>query len=149
MFEMFGERNAEVKQTDPVSAATVYRMALEAIAKAPSLSAAVRAAQHALTFTFTKPEEARLSISSGYGHHTKTPFVTFSLANPSESANPTIQMSSAQAREQAHYILEAADAADSDGFLVEWARTMDLSEQQMGAMLDQFRTFREQQRGKE
>lgn len=136
-------------QTDPISAASAYRMALEAIVKAPSLSAAVRAAQQALSITFRPPEEARISIDSGYGHRTKTPYVMFSLANPSESANPTIQMSSTEARVQAHYILEAADAADSDGFLVEWMRTLDLSEQQMGAMLAQFRAFREQQRGKE
>jgi len=136
-------------QTDPISAATAYRMALEAIVKAPSLSAAVRHAQHALTISFGRPEEGQIGIDSGYGHRTKTPFVTFSLANPSESANPTIQMSSAQARMQAHYILEAADAADSDAFIVEWLRDKaDLSEPQIGAMLAEFRAFRDQHRGK-
>ena len=137
-------------QTDPISAATVYRMALEAIIKAPSLSAAVRHAQHALTYTFTPPEEGQIGIDSGYGHRTKTPFVIFSLTNPSESANPTIQMTSAQARVQAHYILEAADGADTDGFLVEWLQDKaDLSENQAGAMLAEFRQWRDQHRRSE
>jgi hypothetical protein len=137
-------------KTDPISAAIAYRMALDTISKAGSLATAVRVAQRALEHSFTRPEEAMLSISSGYGHATRTPFVTFSLANPSESANPTIQMSSAQARVQAQYILEAADAADSDGFLVEWLRgNGDLHEHQIGALLADFRAFREQQRRSE
>jgi hypothetical protein len=134
-------------KTDPISAASAYRMALEKIAKAPSLASAVKEAEQALAITFGRPEEAMLSISSGYGHNTKQPFVTFSLANPSESANPTIQMTSAAARQQAYYILEAADAADSDAFLVEWLRVHDFSDQHMGAMLADFRAWRERKRG--
>jgi hypothetical protein len=137
-------------QTDPISAATAYRMAFEAIVHAPSLSTAVAAATKALAITFTPPEDGMISISSGYGHRTKTPFVTLSLANASESANPTIQMSSAEARRQALYILEAADAADADGFIVEWLRgTAELSENQIGALLSDFRTFRDIQRTKD
>lgn len=137
-------------KTDPIGAATAYRMALEQIVKASSLSSAVREAQHALTITFGRPEDAMLSVSSGYGHATKEPFVTFSLANPSESANPTIQMTAAQARMQAHYILEAADAAESDGFIVEWLRNGgDLSAGQVSNLLADFRTFREQHRSKQ
>lgn len=135
-------------KTDPISAAVAYRMALEAIVKAPSLAAAVRHAQHALSHTFNQPEEGMLSIDSGYGYKTKQPFVVFSLANPSESANPTIQMTSADARVQAHYILDAADAAESDGFVIEWFRSdNDLSEQQLGALLADFRAYREKLRG--
>lgn len=137
-------------KTDPISAAVTYRNALEQITRAPSLSAAVRIAQKMLEFTFDRPEEGHLSIHSGYGHNTKQPFVTFSLANPSETANPTIQMTAAAARQQAHYILEAADAAESDGFIVEWLRgTADLSEQQIGGLLADFRAFREKHRGRE
>lgn len=137
-------------KTDPISAATAYRMALDAISKAGSLATAVRTAQRALAVTFTKPEEGQIGISSGYGHTTKQPFVTFTLASPSESANPTIQMTSAQARTQAHYIMEAADSAESDGFIVEWLRDKaDLNDNQIGAMLAEFRAFREQHRTKE
>jgi hypothetical protein len=137
-------------KTDPISAATAYRMALDTISKAGSLATAVHIAQQALRHTFTPPEEGQISIDSGYGHRTKQPFVIFTLANPSESANPTIQMTSAQARTQAHYILEAADAAESDGFIVEWLRDKaDLTEPQLGAMLAEFRAFREQHRSKE
>lgn len=122
-------------------------MALEKIAAAPSLAAAVREARRMLVYTFDRPEEGTVTITSGYGHNTKQPFVTFSMANPSESANPTIQMTSAQARKQAQYILEAADAAETDGFLVEWMRgDGGLNEQQMGAMLASFRAFRDQLR---
>ena len=143
-------------KTDPISAAVAYRMALDRIAKAGSLATAVREAQRALAITFTPPEEGQIGIDSGYGHRTKTPFVIFSLANPSESRpagtapHSTIQMTTAQARVQAHYILEACDAADSDGFLVEWLQDKaDLSENQAGAMLAEFRQWREQHRGKE
>lgn len=136
-------------KTDPISAATAYRMALERIAKAPSLAAAVREAQKALAITFTPPEEGHISITSGYGHATKQPFVLFALANPSESANPHIQMTAAEARVQAHIILEAADAAESDGFLVEWLTTGTgkASDQQLAVFLADFRAYREKLRG--
>lgn len=136
-------------KTDPISAAIAYRQALEKITGAPSLAAAVREAQRVLAFTFNRPEAGMLSVSSGYGHTTKQAFVTFSLANPSESANPTIQLTSAEARQQAHYILEAADAADTDAFLVEWMRAADFEDQAVGAMLSEFRTWRDQHRRKE
>lgn len=135
-------------KTDPTSAAVVYRMALDTISKAGSLATAVQLARRALETTFNRPEEGQIGISSGYGHATKQPFVTFSLANPTESANPTIQMTSAEARKQAHYILEAADAAESDGFLIEWMRhDGTISDGQMAALLSDFRAYREKLRG--
>lgn len=136
-------------KTDPVSAAIAYRMALEKIASAPSLSAAVREAQRALAVTFNRPEEGMLSITSGYGHTTNQPFVTFSLANPSESANPTIQLSAAEARQQAHHILDAVESAETDAFLVEWMRAADFEDGAVGAMLSEFRAWRDQHRRKE
>jgi len=136
--------------TDPISAAHAYRQALEKITSAPSLTAAIRTARNALAITIRPPEEGNISIHSGYGHTTRTPFVTFALANPSESANPQIQMSSHEARRQAHYILEAADAAESDGFIVEWlGQAMGIDLDTIGKVLAEFRAFREQQRGKE
>lgn len=137
-------------KTDPISAAVAYRMALDTISKAGSLATAVRIAQRALETTFNRPEEAQIAVNSGYGHATKQPFVTFTLANPSESANPTIQLTSAEARKQAHYILEAADAAESDGFLIEWLRgsnSAEISDGQLGALLSDFRAYREKLRG--
>lgn len=137
-------------KTDPISAATHYRMALDTISKAGSLATAVQLARNALAITFTKPEEGQIGISSGYGHTTKKPFVTLTLANPSESANPTIQMTSDHARVQAHYILEAADAAESDGFIVEWIGTNSgLNEGQLGTLLADFRAFREKLRARD
>ena len=134
-------------KTDPISAAIAYRMALDTIRKAGSLATAVRIAERALEHTFTRPEEGQISIQSGYGHTTKQAFVTFSLANPSESANPTIQMTSAQARIQAHVILAAADAADTDAFLVEWMRAAEFEDGAVGALLTEFRQWRDAKRG--
>jgi hypothetical protein len=136
-------------KTDPISAAVVYRNALEEISRAPNLAAAVRIAQRMLTFTFTRPEEGTVSIESGYGHNTRTPFVIFALANPSESANPFVQVDTGQARALAYQILEAADAAESDGFLVKWLRrTDDVDDRALGNLLADFRAYRETLRGK-
>src|SRR3954471_14637702 len=136
-------------KTDPISAAVVYRNALEEISRAPNLAAAVRIAQRMLTFTFTRPEEGNVSIESGYGHNTRTPFVMFALANPAESANPFVQVDTRQARALAYQILEAADAAESDGFIVEWLRRSDdIDDRAMGNLLADFRAYRETLRGK-
>jgi|tagenome__1003787_1003787.scaffolds.fasta_scaffold20794040_2 hypothetical protein len=136
-------------KTDPISAAVVYRNALEEISRAASLAAAVRIAQRMLTFTFTRPEEGTVNIESGYGHNTRTPFVMFALANPTESANPFVQVDTKQARALAYQILEAADAAESDGFLVEWLRRSDdIDDRAMGNLLADFRAYRETLRGK-
>lgn len=136
-------------KTDPISAAVVYRNALEEISRAASLSAAVRIAQRMLGFTFTRPEEGTVNIESGYGHNTHTPFVLFALANPSESANPFVQVDSGQARALAFQILEAADAAESDGFLIEWLRRNGTTDDRaLGNLLADFRNYRETLRGK-
>jgi len=138
-------------KTDPISAAHAYRQALQAVLKATVLHQARQIAQQALDITFTPAEGGHISVTSGYGHNTKRPFVTLGIANPTESANPIVQMSSSEARRQALYILEAADAADSDGFVLSWLGDgpANLSEQQAAVLLNDFRAYRERLRGKE
>lgn len=134
-------------KTDPISAAHGYRMALERIMKAGTLQEVRKIAVGALNFTFDRPQDAHIGIASGYGYNTGVPFVTIGIANPSESANPIVQISADEARRQALYILEAADAAESDGFVVGWLAQQELSEAQLGAVLADFRAYREQKRG--
>lgn len=136
-------------QTDPISAAKAYQQALRRIANARTLHEARAVAIEAGKIIFTAPAENHLSVASGYGHATKLPFVVLGMANPSEVANPTIQIDTTQARTLAFQILEAADAAESDGFLVEflqYAGQMGLD--QASALLIEFRKWREQKRQK-
>jgi hypothetical protein len=134
-------------KTDPISAAVLYRQHLDMIMKAQVLSQAKQIARRALAVVFDRPASGTISIMSGFGHNTGQAFVTISMANPQEVASPTIQIATHQARRIAFQILEAADAAESDGFLVAWLRgSADLSDGQLGSMLQMFRDWREQQR---
>lgn len=136
-------------QTDPISAAKAYQIALRRVLAVQTLHQARQLAANALDITFTPPSESMVSIGSGYGLATKQPFVTFSMANPAETANPTLQVTSDQARDLAFQILEAADAADSDGFLVEFMQQAgQLSENEAGRLLTEFRQWRDQRRQK-
>jgi hypothetical protein len=136
-------------QTDPISAAHVYRQALQQVLKAKVLHEARQAAAKALDITFDRPTESHISVASGYGHNTNEPFVTLSIANPAETANPTVQLRAEIAQQIAHDILDAADAAISDAFLVGWLSTgMDVTERQAASLLNDFRAYRES-RGKD
>lgn len=135
-------------QTDPISAAHAYRTALRRILNVQTLHEARKIASQAIEITFHPPEPGILHTSSGFGHNTRQPFVEIGLANPTESANPMIQVSAAQARQFALQILEAADAAESDGFVLTWlSETAELSEGQGAQVLQEFRAYREKLRG--
>lgn len=137
-------------KTDPISAAVHYRQILQRIMHVTTMHEARQLASRALEATFDPPSAGMLSTMSGYGMNTHQPFVTFSMANPTESANPTIQLSTAQARQIAMQILEACDAAESDGFVVAWLQSeAELSESQATALLGAFRQYRERLRNKE
>lgn len=133
-------------KADPISAAHAYRQALQAVMKAQTLHEARQRASKALDVTFDKPEDTHISVGSGYGHNTNQPFVTIGIANPTESANPIVQLPTDEARRQALTILEAADAAESDGFLITWLGNQDLSLGQLATLLADFRAWREQWR---
>lgn len=137
-------------KTDPISAAHGCQLALRRVLKAQTLHEARKIASGALAIIFDPPQAGIVSVSSGYGHNTDKPFVEVGLANPTESANPAVQMLTHQARAIALQILEAADAAESDGFIVSFLRSVaDLREEQLGQVLVQFRAYRDAQRTEE
>lgn len=136
-------------KTDPISAAGAYQMALKRIRSATTLQEARAIAQEGLGITFDTPEPNTISVSSGFGRTTQQPFVTIALASPIETANPAVQIVSDQARAIALQILEAADAAESDGFLVTWMTSSSagsLSDHQAAALLADFRAWRDRRR---
>ena len=133
--------------TDPISAAAAYRMALERILRADGPHAMRQLAAKALEITYPKPEPGMLSITSGYGHNTRQPYVTIALASPVETANPAVQLVTDQARDIAQQILEAAEAAESDGFLIEFAAArIGVPLEQAGQLLQEFRAWRDRRR---
>ena len=84
------------------------------------------------------------SVSSIYGYKNQKPYV-----NVEVSVSP-MQMSPAKAREIALMLLESADAAESDAVLIGYARdVLDLDDRGAAQLLDQFRKYRDKQRGAE
>lgn len=84
------------------------------------------------------------ATSSIYGYASKKPYVNLEV-----SVSP-MQLSPAKARECALMLLESADAAESDAVLIGYARdVLDLDEQGSAQLLNQFRQYRERQRGAE
>lgn len=62
--------------------------------------------------------------------------------------NLSAQFSVGEAREHAHGIIEAAEAAETDAFLCEYfEKSLGLSKGKMGAILQEFRAFRERKKG--
>ncbi len=84
-------------------------------------------------------------VSSGFGHNTQAPYVQVLI----KRADWMTQMSPADARRVAHNLLEAADAAESDGFLVGFFRKeIGIEDMRVIAgLLVQFREYREKQQG--
>lgn len=131
-------------QTDPISAAAGYRLHLERVAGAVTLHEARKHAVAGLAIQVAPPGEQQVSVRGGVGQTSGEPFVTLAISTPA------VQIASAQARAIALQILEAADAAESDGFLTAWLRgNIALADGQIGALLQEFRAYREGQREKE
>lgn len=82
-----------------------------------------------------------ISVTSGFGHNTQKPFVQMII----KQADWMTQMSTETARELAHNLLAAADAAESDGFLVGFFRyTIGVDDMRMiASLLVQFREYRD------
>lgn len=86
----------------------------------------------------------QISISSTFGYVTQKPYVELAM-----ESSPA-QVSPAKAREIGLWLLEAADASESDAALMAFARgSLGLDERAAAQLLDQFRTMREKQRGRE
>jgi hypothetical protein len=91
-----------------------------------------------------RPEEQRISVNSGYGANTRQPYVELYLGTR------MVQLTPLKAREIARYLLEAAEAAEGDGFLVEYIEKIsELPTEQAVGVLVEFREFREQQRAEQ
>ncbi len=87
--------------------------------------------------------EERVNVSSGYGANTKRPFVAVQIGD-----RKPYQWSPDEARRIAALLLECADAAEGDAFVVEWFTTKaGLELRQVAALLNDFRLSRERHRG--
>ena len=88
-------------------------------------------------------EWVTLRASSGYGANTRQPFVTIHWKDVVQQLAPE------KAREFALSILEAAEAAEQDAFLVEFTqKACDFDEQSAAALLVEYRLWREQRQTK-
>ena len=80
-------------------------------------------------------------VSSGYGAHTRQSFVQL------HHGDWTIQCSPDEARQLAQSIVEAAEAAEQDGFLIEWAKqSIGVDDGAATQLLMEYRKWREARR---
>ncbi len=86
------------------------------------------------------PPMGQIHVCSGFGHNTQQPFVEIAFAQPTT----TLQLTSTEARDLALNILQAAEGAESDGFITTFfTREMELTQQQAAGLLFHFRKYRE------
>lgn len=85
-----------------------------------------------------------LNVTSGFGHNTRQPFVQLVIPR----ADWMTQMSPANARALAFNLLQAADGAESDGFLVTFLQeTVGVEDMRaIASILTDFRTWRDGRR---
>lgn len=83
-------------------------------------------------------------VQSGFGHNTQQPFVELVI----HAADWSTQMSPGEARDLAFNLLQCADAAEGDGFLMSFMdKAIGVADRRMQAsLLVQFREYREAQR---
>jgi hypothetical protein len=85
--------------------------------------------------------DSTVHVHSGYGAQSRKPFVGLSFGHAS------VQMAPNEAREIARHLLEAAEAAEGDGFLVEFvSETGGMELDEAANILFKFRDYREAQR---
>jgi hypothetical protein len=84
----------------------------------------------------------RLHLTTGFGHRTRQPFVSLQVGDE------FTQMTPDKAREVASMLFAAAEAADSDGFLMTWsAGFLGADDTHRAALLQEFRQYRAQYTG--
>lgn len=83
-------------------------------------------------------------VSSGFGHNTQMPYVQVLI----QKADWMTQMSPEDARKLAFNLLQAADGAESDGFLVTFFReTIGIDDMRaVASLLVEFRDYRKKLR---
>lgn len=81
----------------------------------------------------------RITVNSMVSSKTQEPFVTVYLAGTDAA-----QLTPAQAREVAGNLIEAAEASEQDAFIIDFGlKKLDLDLPRAAALLDQYRTWRE------
>lgn len=85
-----------------------------------------------------------IEVSSGFGHNTQQPYVQLLI----HQADYSTQMTPETARELALNLLTAADAAESDGFIVGFLRnTIGVDDMRaIATILVEFREYRDKRR---
>ena len=77
-------------------------------------------------------------VSSGFGHRTQMPYVQVLI----ESADFMTQMPPSTARELAHNLLSAAEAAETDAFIIGFFREkVRIDDPRIMAILNEFREW--------
>jgi hypothetical protein len=84
-------------------------------------------------------KEKTLWVTSMYGFKTKEPLVVITMPG-----GEMLQMRTAEARSHALQVLECADAAESDAFVIEYLQAkVNLTEEAAAVVLGDFRKWRE------
>lgn len=86
--------------------------------------------------------EELVTVTSGYGANTKRPYVALQIGDRRPH-----QWSPEEARRVALLLLGGAEAAEGDGFVVEWfTEKVGLEPRQAAGLLHDFRTWRDAHR---
>jgi len=88
----------------------------------------------------------KIEVTTIYGVNTQTPIVEIRFPKPAKGAPPhrerLIQMTVPEARNLAVNILQAAEAAIQDAFLVEFFKELGIDDAEVSALLSQYRLRR-------
>lgn len=87
-------------------------------------------------------KEKTFWVTSMYGYKNRAPLVTLTVPDGGMH-----QMAPDEARHLALNLIECAEAAEQDGFIIEWAMTkFSLKEEQATMILGDFREWREEKK---
>ena len=89
----------------------------------------------------------QVHVNSLYGHRTKRGLVHIHFAGSKREVG--YQISPAEARRVGRLLIECAEAAETDEFLVGWLRQGDINEENAARLLMEFRKFRTAKHGSE
>ena len=90
--------------------------------------------------TVSKQKQVVFSVSTGFGHRTRQPYVQVLI----EAADFMTQMAPADARALAINLLQAAEAAEGDAFLISFLRRkVGANDEAVAGILQEFRNWRE------
>lgn len=88
----------------------------------------------------SKQKQVVFSVSTGFGHRTRQPYVQVLI----EAADFMTQMAPADARALAINLLQAAEAAEGDAFLISFLRRkVGANDEAVAGILQEFRNWRE------